>query len=277
MKEKLDNCSVHVIGLGLMGGSLAMALRGKVSRLTAADIKPDVLDLALKQRVIDAAGDEREADIVVIAIPADRIIQLLPLLRLKSGSLVIDLASTKRAVCEGLDRLPAGVMSVGGHPMCGRAENGFRHASSELYIGSQFVLCETRRTTGSAIVLAEALVEALGAIPRWIDRSEHDAVTAVTSHLPHLLNFALMRLALESDTPDGTLRALTAGGFDGATRLARTDASMAAGILATNSDQLREATARLRTHIEYLDALFEEPETLQDELASIVTARRAWR
>ena len=92
MKKDLAACTVHIIGLGLMGGSLAMALRGKVARLTAEDIAPDVLDAALEGGVIDAVGQGDDADIVVLAIPTHLIIELVPALQVRPGALVIDRA-----------------------------------------------------------------------------------------------------------------------------------------------------------------------------------------
>jgi prephenate dehydrogenase len=137
-------------------------------------------------------------------------------------------------------------------------------------------LCETARTSGEARALAEALVQATGAQPLWMDRTRHDAATALTSHLPHLLSFALMRLAMEIAAEDGALFELAAGGFDGATRLARTDETMIVGMFSTNADQLRSITARLREHLDHLEAMLEDVPALHDELAEIVTARRAY-
>jgi prephenate dehydrogenase len=109
-----------------------------------------------------------------------------------------------------------------------------------------------------------------------MDRERHDTLAALTSHLPHLLNCALMRLAIETAEEDAGLYALAAGGFDGATRLARTDAAMIAGMFYTNADQLRRATARLRKHLDYLDTLFDDIPALHEELDEIVTARRSY-
>ena len=276
MESAFESCTVHIVGLGLMGGSLAMALRGEVGRITAEDIAPEVIERGLAQGVIDAAGTTAEADIVVLAIPAHYIITLIPHLEVRPGALVIDLGSTKTRICEALDRLPPGVMAVGGHPMCGLAENGYVNAIDSLYEGARFVLCETRRTTDEARAVAEALVRAVGALPLWMDRVRQDRLTALTSHLPHLLSFALMRLAMDGSVEDSALYELAAGGFDGATRLARTDAAMIVGMFSTNAGQLREATAHLRAHLDHLDAILENIEALEGELGDIVTARRAY-
>jgi prephenate dehydrogenase len=276
MKQELAACTVHITGLGLMGGSLAMALRGEVARLTADDIAPDALDAALAQGVIDGVGEAAEADVVVLAIPTHLIIDLVPALKVRPGALVIDLGSTKTRICDALDHLPPDVLAVGGHPMCGLAENGYRHAIPTLYDGARFVLCETRRTTDGARALAEALARAAGAQPLWMDRARQDHLTALTSHLPHLLSFALMRLAMDGAAEDTALYELAAGGFDGATRLARTDAAMIVGMFSTNADQIRQMTGQLRAHLDRLESLLDAPGDLDAELCHIVEARRAY-
>lgn len=276
MEASFSACTVHVIGLGLMGGSLAMALRGQVGRIAAEDIAPDVIADAAAHGIIDGPGTSQEADIVVLATPAHAILDLAPRLALRPGTLVIDLGSTKTRICQVLDGLPPGVLAVGGHPMCGLAENGYAHAIPTLYRGARFVLCETQRTTAEARLVAETLVRAVGAQPLWMDRARQDRLTALTSHLPHLLSFALMRLAMDGAAEDSALLELAAGGFDGATRLARTDAAMIVGMFSTNADQLRRAAAELRAHLDRLDAILADVGALEDELGAIVAARRAY-
>ncbi len=276
MDASFASSTVHIVGLGLMGGSLAMALRGQVGRITAEDIAPGVIEDATSRGVIDGPGASRDADIVVLAVPAHAIIALAPQLALRPGTLVLDLGSTKTRICEALDGLPPGVLAVGGHPMCGLAENGYAHAIPTLYQGARFVLCETRRTTDEARLIAEMLVRAVGALPLWMDRARQDRLTALTSHLPHLLSFALMRLAMDGAQADSALLELAAGGFDGATRLARTDAAMIVGMFSTNTGQIRQAAAELRAHLDRLEANLDDAEALERELGAIVAARRAY-
>ncbi len=276
MDDDFKRATVHIIGLGLMGGSLAMALRGHVGRITAEDLDGDVLTQARAAGVIDAVGTAESADMVVLAVPVQAIIDLVPVLQVKPGALVIDLGSTKTRVCDRLDRLPEGVQAVGGHPMCGLAENGYRNAIPALYQGARFVLCETERTTPEARARAEALVRAVGAQVLWMDRARQDALTALTSHLPHLLSFALMRLAMEASADDSLLYELAAGGFDGATRLARTDEAMIVGMFSTNADHLRCAVDQLRAQLDRLEALLDDVPELGRVLGEIVDARRAY-
>lgn len=268
--------AVHIIGLGLMGGSLAMALRSHVRRITASDLDTTVLHKALADGVIDAIDEIDQADTVILAIPANSIVELIQKLELRPGTLVIDLGSTKTTICEALDQLPAALHAVGGHPMCGLAENSYFNAIPNLYRGARFVLCETARTTPQARQKAEYLAKTIGATPIWMDRGRHDYLTALTSHLPHLLSFALMRLAVQESRQDDDLLALAAGGFDGATRLARTNETMITGMFTTNASNIRSLMDQLRQHIDSLESLFDDPEALAEELQQIVEARRLY-
>ena len=265
---------VHVVGLGLMGASLALALRGKVARITGEDIKPEIANSALKDGAVDEICTADRADIVVIAIPADYIGAALAKLTLKTGALVLDLGSTKSQICAQMDALPETVQAVGGHPMCGVAENGYTNAFPTLYAGARFVLCETKRTTEAAWHLCEQLLAAIGASPLRMDREKHDYMAGAISHLPHLMSFALMRLAMHLSQNGTSVYELAAGGFDGATRLARTDEAMITGMFRTNAPILRELVDQLQQHLDELTALLDDPEHLRQELDMIVEARR---
>lgn len=274
--DDIGDFHIHIIGLGLMGGSLAMVWRSQLRRITASDTRPDVLEVAFKNGLIHGYGKDElaAADVVVVAIPSDHISMVLPTLPLRPGQMVMDIGSTKREICAAMDELPPGIASVSGHPMCGLAENGFENAIPTLYDGARFVLCETIGTTPRFASVAEALVRAANAIPLWMDRDQHDYLTALTSHVPHLLSFALMRLAVDVADEDQNLFKLAAGGFDGATRLARTNETMIRGMFTTNVENIRLLTARLRHHLDRLDALIDDPDALIAELALIVEARR---
>jgi prephenate dehydrogenase len=272
----LTEVRLCIIGLGLMGGSLAKALHSKVARITAQDLDPAVIEAALADGAIDEEGTPNDADIIILGMPSHRIVETIQTLDVHPGQLVMDLGSTKQVICEAFDGLPDRVSAVGGHPMCGLAENGYHNAIPTLYRGARFVLCETVRTTPQARQQAEALVCALDAIPLWIDRRRHDALTAMTSHLPHLLNFALMRLAMDIADEDPDVYKLAAGGFDGATRLARTDESMLVGMFGTNAAEIRALTRRLRQHLDALEAILDDEDALRRELPPIVEARRQY-
>lgn len=279
-KALLQSCKVHIVGLGLMGGSLAMALRGKVAQMSAQDIQPENVHQAQARGVIEGSDGIENADIIVFAIPSDQIIGCIQGIvsshTLKAGALLIDLGSSKTQICHAFDTLPDSLSAVGGHPMCGLAENGYAFATPTLYHKARFLLCETLRTTPQSRILAEVLARACGAIPRWIDRQRHDTLVALTSHLPHLLNFTLMRLAMEASAEYAELFELAAGGFDGATRLARTNEAMITGMFTTNAASIRAALAQFTHAVEHLQSLFDDTDRLRSELSDIVAARRAY-
>lgn len=270
----LKDCHIHIEGLGLMGASLAMALRGKVAHLSGKDIQASIEAEALAQGVVEEIGGCERADIVILAIPADYIIGHMRTMNFKPGVLVTDLGGSKKQICDYMDSLPEGVCAVGGHPMCGLAENGYRNAIPTLYAGARFILCETTRTTDESRSLMEQLAGAVGSLPLWLDRETHDQTAGAVSHLPHLMSFALMRLAMQLADENEFVWELAAGGFDGATRLARTNEAMIMGMFRTNENQLRQLVERLRDHLDYLTTLLDDPEALRHELSLIVSARR---
>ncbi len=263
----LAGLSVHITGLGLMGASLAMALRGHVRSIRGDDIDATVVAHALERGMIDETGGRESADLVVLAVPADSIIAMLVGLRVRAGALVLDLGSTKAGIVRKMADLPPDVLAVGGHPMCGRAESGIEVATGLLFRGARFLFCRTARTTDSAAALAESIALAVGAVPMWLDAQRHDAAVALTSHLPHLVAFALAGLAGEAARSDDTLHVLTGGGFHGATRLAASDAAMVRGMLATNAANVRAAAAALQARLDLLDAVLDDPPELHRALA----------
>lgn len=267
---------VHVMGLGLMGASLALALRGKTGLISGSDVNSEVEQLALHDGVVDCITTPAEADIVVIAIPAHLIVPTLQHLPLKVGAVVMDLGSTKSNICQTMDNLPEVVQAVGGHPMCGLAENGYKNAIPTLFSGARFILCETARTTDHARSLCEQIAAATGALPMWMEREEHDHLAGAISHLPHLMSFALMRLAMHLSDNGANVYEMAAGGFDGATRLARTEESMIVGMFSTNSAEIRQLVSQFRQHLDDLTALLDNPERLRHELSQIVAARREY-
>jgi prephenate dehydrogenase len=239
----LGRLRVGIVGLGLMGGSLALALRGHVAGLLAIERQADVRQVALRQGIVDEAVESLAADgppldLLVLATPARVILDML--IRLPQtrpeGCAVIDLGSTKQAIVAAMDALPPAFAAIGGHPMCGKETAGLAAASADLYQGQTFILCPTRRTTPAVEATALALVAAVGARPLALDAATHDAIVATVSHLPTLLSAALMRAAT-----DGRHWAVSASGFRDAARLAGSDPRMVLDILLTNREAVLAA------------------------------------
>jgi len=261
---------VTIIGLGLMGGSLAMALRPFVRHLTAVDIDDDVNRKALQEGLVDAASPDpaegvAEADLVVAAVPAQSIVVVLselPAWR-PDGCMVMDVGSTKKTICETMETLPSDFAAIGGHPMCGREHSGLGAATPDLFRNRTFALCRTSRTTHDIEGLALKMVECLQAQPLFLTPARHDRIAAMISHLPRLVSAALMRTAAEVD--DALLWPLSSTGFQSVTRLAANNPSVMRDILLTNKTAILQCLARYEDHLSHVRTLLEA-----DDQADIV-------
>lgn len=260
---ELSEARVTIIGLGLMGGSLAAALKSRraVRELVGVARRAETVAYAEGLRYIDwgtcnlPEGVEG-ADVVILATPVRAILKLIPELGpyLKPGSLLLDLGSTKKAILEAMAGVPPHVQPVGGHPLCGKELSGIEAAEPELYEGANFVLIPLPRTAPEALRLAEELARACGAEPLVMtDAARHDRLLAVTSHLPYLLAAALVSAAEE--TGDEMTWQMAAGGFRDASRLAASDVDMMLDIFLTNQEPVQEALARFREQLEQMVAL----------------------
>lgn len=250
----LSTANIAILGLGLMGGSLAMALRGQCAALLGVDPNEDTLSLALRSGFVDKASpDPAEllplADIVILAAPVRVILSLLEKLPgLHPGSaLVLDLGSTKREILQAMLELPSRFSPIGGHPICGKEKSGLENAQASLYQGAPFVLTPTPGTSPAGAAIAESLVQAVGARPLWLDAEIHDQWIAFTSHLPYLL-----ALALAQATPSEA-SVLVGPGFRSTSRVAATPASVMLDILATNRLNILESVALLRKRLDALE------------------------
>jgi prephenate dehydrogenase len=229
-----------------MGGSLALALRGRAGTLVGVDRQPLTLQQAREGRVVDVitedlAGGLAAADLVVLAVPVRAILDILRQLPelVPQGCRVMDMGSTKAAVVAAMSALPPAFEAIGGHPMCGKETAGLASADADLYRDKLFLLCRTGRTTPGLEAAARALVEAVGAHPALLDPTDHDAIVAQVSHLPYLSAAALMRLAA-----DETQWEVSASGFRDSSRLAGSDPRMMLDVMLTNREAVLAALDR---------------------------------
>ena len=287
MREDSDNplatARVGIIGLGLMGGSLALALRGRVAHLLGVERQVVARQMALREGVVDEALEELTAgapplDLLVLATPLRVILDTLgrlPALR-PGGCAVVDLGSTKRAVVAAMSALPQQFAVVGGHPMCGKETAGLASADGDLYRGQTFVLCRVPRAAPPAAAesLVLALVDAIGARPLWLDAADHDRLVAAVSHLPAVVAAALMRGA-----PDERQWAVSASGFRDAARLAGSDPRMMLDILLTNREAILAALHDYQADLAGFTAALEREDAaaLADWLAAAQVAHAAYR
>jgi len=264
MVRQLQDIQVTVVGLGLMGGSLAAALRGQCPTVTGVARRAGTVDAALARSVVDRATVDLAdgvsgADVVVLATPVRTILrqiaQIGPLL--PGGCLLMDLGSTKTEIVNAMAHLPDHVQPLGGHPMCGKESSGLEAADPALYHNRTFVLCPLPRTSEAALALAGRLVNAIGARPLLLEPQRHDSLMATASHLPYLLACALVATAGTAAAADPTLCRLLASGFRDTSRLAGSDVTMMLDILLTNRHEVLKAVDNFRGQIDAIRRILE--------------------
>lgn len=248
MLPALEDCQVTVVGLGLMGSSLAGALRGRCESVAGVARRREVLDVARDRGLVDrATADVAEgvkgADIVILATPVRAILRQLPALGplLAPGCLLMDLGSTKAEIVAAMAGLPDGIQPLGGHPMCGKEVSGLEAADPGLYRGCTFILSPLPRTSAAAVELGRALARAVGAQPLVLDAGRQDFLVATLSHLPYLLACSLVATADATTSPDPAAWQIVAGGFRDTSRVAGSDVTMMLDILLTNREEVLRA------------------------------------
>lgn len=258
---------VAVIGLGLMGASLGMALRerGVAREVVGYDAAPGIAARAQERGAIDSACASLAetvtgSDLVVLATPLlamrDLLAEIAPLLA--PETVVTDLGSAKASVVSWADALLATPSQfVGGHPMAGSEQSGIEAARPDLYHGCAWLLTLMPRTSPAALQTVERIIAALGAHSERLSPEQHDRAMALASHLPLLAASALMlAVAQSSDATDAL--AVAAGGFRDTTRVASGSPRMARDICLTNTAPLLDA----------LDAYLGALETLREQVAA---------
>lgn len=252
-------CRVTIIGLGLIGGSFALGLGGKVREVRGADADPDVVRMARKRQMADVLNTDAArllpgADLVVVALypeQSERFI-LEHRDRFDPGTLVIDVSSIKEGIVSRLqEALGDRVEFLGTHPMAGREGRGIGRAREEMFLGSYYLLTPTERNRASSIALVSELVGLLGVrqVVR-LDPAEHDRLVAYTSQMPHVLASVLMNGFRDE------ARWLVGGSFKDATRVA-----------SINADLWVELFLHNRTHLlREMDAFSERLETFRRAL-----------
>ena len=276
-EDPLFDKRVAIVGLGLMGGSLALALRGKCKEILAVDTDPATIQQARQRFIVDQiSGSPAEilpqADIIVLAAPVRTILALIPQLPdWHSGSpLVIDLGSTKTDICAAFAQLPGRFRTVGGHPMCGKEFSSLAYADRQLYQLATFALCRLPASDEAACTLAEALVRAVGANPIWMEAENHDQAVAATSHMPFLLANALAAVI----PPHAAV--LTGPGLRSSTRLAGTSLRMMQDVLLTNRQAVLAALTQLQNRLDLVSELLSSK---QDDalLSALAEGESAYR
>lgn len=268
--------TVTVIGIGLIGGSLALALRdrGIASRVVGVDSNPAHLQRALALGLIDEAKSLDDAigcaGLVVLAIPVDSSADLLPLILDRiSDQVVMDTGSTKSRIVEACRNHPRRNQFVATHPMWGTEYSGPDAAVHEAFIDKAVVICNHKETDPGALKTVTDVYKAIGMHIVYMDAVSHDLHAAYVSHVSHITSFALANTVLEKEREEDAIFELASGGFESTVRLAKSNPAMWVPIFMQNRenvlDVLNEHISQLRKfkaclekeNFEYLRELIE--------------------
>jgi prephenate dehydrogenase len=275
-----------VIGVGLIGGSFALALKQSkaVSHAVGVGRNPANLELALERGIIDsiapdAAAAARGADLVLISTPVAQFPDVFTRLAgsLDAKTLVTDGGSTKRDVIAAARKALGKRISqfVPAHPIAGAEKSGAAAAAADLFRGRRVVLTPLEENSGQDISKVEHAWQSCGAKVSRMDAQEHDAVLAAVSHLPHLLAFALVHELARRDN-SAQLFSFAAGGFRDFTRIASSHPEMWRDICVANRDRLLDEVSKYSKKLDQVKALLDSPAELEKLFAEARAARNQW-
>lgn len=277
--------NITIVGLGLMGGSLGMALKQKVQGITVqgVDLSHGVLQEAIEMGAIDAGTVDlsegvTDADLIFLATP----VATMPVIcqkavpYLKTGAIVTDLGSTKEKLVGCLEEiLSPRAFFLGGHPMAGSEKEGIQGASEYLFENAAYILTPTAKTKGQIIDAVKIILERLGARVIFLSPEEHDRKVAAVSHLPHVLASALVNTVGFLEEKEGGYYTLAAGGFRDTTRIAGSQSEMWCNIFLQNKQTLLPLVKKFREVLhEYELAIETEDDLYLRELLEQARLRR---
>ncbi|MGB4843314.1 MAG: prephenate dehydrogenase [Ferruginibacter sp.] len=249
--------TVTVVGVGLIGGSMAIGLKelGIAKKLIGVGHSETSLAKALELKIIDEALPLEEAvkkaDIIYIAIPVDStvdvVVQVLNLVTDKQ--IVIDAGSTKFALCDAIKNHPLRKQFVASHPMWGTEFSGPEAAISGAFAGRACVICEKDKSSETALNTVEKLYKDLGMHIIYMNAENHDIHAAYISHISHITSFALANTVLEKEREEDTIFEMAGGGFESTVRLAKSSPAMWAPIFMQNKENVLDV---LNEHISQL-------------------------
>jgi len=263
---------ITIIGCGLIGGSMALALKRRqpgysIACLDLPERIPAIREAGVADQVgtlEDLSGHVPQSALVVIGTPVQSVLGIIERLRpfLCADTIVTDVGSTKNKIMrEAQKLLPPGVHFIGGHPMAGSERSGVEAADPLLFSDRVYALCPYPDTPPDALISLMSLVENLLAVPITLDPEEHDRIMAMVSHLPQLISVALMQAARAGDAEHAMLDKLAGRGFLDMTRLAASDYGMWKGVLATNQEAIRQAVNRFNQSLSTLNGGMSEGDT----------------
>jgi prephenate dehydrogenase len=268
---------ITIVGLGLIGGSVALDVRsrGFASQVIGVELNQEHQAQAQNRGLVDAIQPLQEAiagaDLIVLTVPVDIIVQLLPniLDQIDSSTTVTDMGSTKGLICHSIAKHPRRSQYVASHPMAGTEHSGPLAALRGLFAGRTVVICDAEVSDAIHLRRVDEMYEVLNMRKVYMSSIEHDMHAAYISHLSHISSFVLAKTVLEKQKDVDAIFDMAGGGFESTVRLAKSSPDMWAPIFSQNSEPIIEA---LGTYIEHLQIFHKSlVEKRFDETKKIMT------
>ncbi len=272
---------VFIIGLGQIGGSLALAFRkrGLARKIYGYDLRVTTEKRKILDEFVDLSVGLDRAEVVFLCVPVIETIKLIkeigPVLR--PDQVVIDTGSTKREILAAMSKFPEANF-IGGHPMTGSVKKDVSAWNPDLFQNKPFFLCPPDSLKNTRLKEMEEIVRKLGAFPVEITAAEHDLLAALTSHFPYLISLALFSIYLEKRDANEKVDVFISSGFLGASRLVLTSKEMGRDLLITNKDNLKDVGHLIKKKIDELMLCIEDGSisSVLDFLGAEAEKRRSW-
>lgn len=266
---------IYAIGVGLIGGSLAKDIKRHDPEVVIYGIsrKDATLDEALSLGLIDkkaALDDISKADLVIVSIPVDATVKLLPTIldKISDNTLVIDAGSTKEAICKAVEDHPKRRNFLAMHPIAGTEFSGPSAAIDNLFVGKTNIICEVEKTAFKLQEKALKLFEAIGMRIRYMNPVAHDKHIAYVSHLSHISSFMLGKTVIEKEKNERDIFDMAGSGFESTVRLAKSSPKMWAPIFKQNKTNVLETLDEYINNLKHFKSLMEADDfdALYDEM-----------
>jgi prephenate dehydrogenase len=248
--------TVTIVGVGLIGGSLALALKEKGIAQKVIGVEADpthqqkALELGLVDEVMELDEAIKSSDLIVLATPVNAVVKLLPeLLNKINRQIIMDVGSTKDSIMEAVKGHPKRGRFVATHPMWGTEHSGPEAAEKGAFTEKATVICDREKTDDDAVEVVESIYRQLGMHLVYMNGEEHDVHVAYVSHISHITSFALANTVLEKEREEDAIFELASAGFESTVRLAKSNPHTWASIFMQNRENVLDV---LNEHITQL-------------------------
>lgn len=279
-----NSITCSFIGLGLIGGSIAKALRKAYPEIRLVAYDPDTVSLkqALDEKVISQYETGLTdalftCDFLFLCAPVSNNDQMLANIKenIKPGTVITDVGSVKQTTHKAISEAGLSHVFIGGHPMAGSEKTGYANSNPLLLENAYYILTPTQEVSADKVTQLQKLVAGIGALPLILDYNKHDYVTAAVSHLPHIISACLVNLVEKSDDADGLMKMIAAGGFKDITRISSSSPAMWQSVCLTNTENIKKL---LDDYISHLQTVQKELSMRsEDELYQLFNSAKEYR